>query len=139
MIGRRALPGLIAASLLAAGTGRLASQRWARVSLLLSLGSPYDGGRLRSPHTIEVPFAFHNLDESRLTAGSPAAPALADKVSDAWLALARTGNPSIPKLPAWPPYDAGKRATMVFDDVSAVAEDPIGAERAVMFEALYPS
>jgi len=97
------------------------------------------GGRLRSPHTIEVPFAFHNLDESRLTAGSATAPALADKVSDAWLAFARTGNPSTPKLPAWPPYDAGKRATMVFDDVSAVAEDPIGAERAVMFEALYPS
>jgi len=28
---------------------------------------------------------------------------------------------------------------MVFADVSAVAEDTIGAERAVMFEALYPS
>jgi len=77
------------------------------------------------------------VSESRLTAGSPTAPALADKVSDAWLAFARAGNPSTTKLPAWPPYDAGKRATMVFDDVSAVAEDPIGAERAVMFEALY--
>src|SRR5690606_11368960 len=65
--------------------------------------SPYDGGRLRSPHMIEVPFVFDNLDESRLTAGSPTAPALADKVSDAWLAFARTGNPSTPKLPAWPP------------------------------------
>ena len=65
--------------------------------------SPYDGGRLRSPHTIEIPFAFHNLDKSQLTAGSPTAPALADKVSGAWLAFARTGNPSTPKLPAWPP------------------------------------
>src|SRR5690606_35891513 len=101
--------------------------------------SPYDGGRLRSPHTIEIPFAVDSLDKSQLTAGSPTAPALADKVSDAWLAFARTGNPSTLELPAWPPYDAGKRATMVFDDVSAVAEDPIGAERTIMFEALYRS
>jgi len=46
---------------------------------------------------------------------------------------------SAPAKAGLAPYDAGKRATMVFDDVSAVAEDPIGAERTVMFEALYPS
>src|SRR6516162_10173964 len=36
--------------------------------------TPIDGGRLRSPHTIEIPFAFHNVKASRLTSGSPEAP-----------------------------------------------------------------
>jgi para-nitrobenzyl esterase len=99
--------------------------------------SPFDGGRLRSPHTIEIPFAFDNLDSSPLTADAPTAPALADRVSDAWIAFARSGDPSTPKLPAWRAFDALTRATMVFDDASALVEDPIGNERVVMFDALY--
>ena len=54
-----------------------------------------DGGRLKSPHTIEIPFAFDNIQAaSRLTGGGPEAKALADRVSDAWIAFARTGNPN---------------------------------------------
>jgi len=98
--------------------------------------SPFDGGRFKSPHTIEIPFAFDNLDASPLTADSSTAPALADKVSDAWIAFARTGSPNTPKLPAWPAFNAAARPTMVFDDDSAVVNDPIGAERRVMFDAL---
>src|SRR5204863_5802974 len=37
----------------------------------------------------------------RLTGGGPEAMALADRVSDAWIAFARTGSPNTPKLPAW--------------------------------------
>ena len=51
-------------------------------------------GRLKSPHTIEIPFAFDTVKVARLTATSPDAPALADKVSDAWIAFARTGDES---------------------------------------------
>lgn len=98
--------------------------------------TPLDGGRLKSPHTVEIPFVFHNLEASRMTAGVPGAGALADKVSDAWLAFARTGNPSTPSLPPWPKLDAARRATMVFDHESFVADDPIGAERTAMFAAL---
>ena len=32
--------------------------------------------------------------------------ALADKVSDAWIAFARTGDPNTPKLPHWPRFNA---------------------------------
>jgi para-nitrobenzyl esterase len=98
--------------------------------------TPIEGGRLRSPHTIEIPFAFHNLKASRMTAGSPEAPALADKVSDAWLAFARSGNPNTPKLPQWPAFNGQDRATMVFDNASAVVNDPIREERLAMFGAL---
>ncbi len=98
--------------------------------------TPLDGGRLRSPHTIEIPFVFHNLKESRMTADAPDAPALADKVSDAWLAFARSGNPNTSALPQWPAFDAEHRATMVFDNDSKVVNDPIREQRLAMFSAL---
>jgi para-nitrobenzyl esterase len=98
--------------------------------------SPYQGGRYKAPHTIEIPFVFHNVASSRLTADAPDAPALADKVSDAWIAFARTGDPNTPGLPHWPAFDARKRQTMVFDNLSTVVDDPIREQRIAMFEAL---
>lgn len=98
--------------------------------------SPYDGGKYRSPHTIEIPFVFRNLDASPLTADAPTAPALAERVSSAWLAFARRGDPNVPVLPEWPAFDLPARPTMVFDNESAVVDDPIGAEREAMFAAL---
>jgi para-nitrobenzyl esterase len=98
--------------------------------------SPYEGRRYRSPHTVEIPFAFHNLEASPLTAGVARARAFADRVSDAWVAVARSGDPNVAGLPAWAAYEEGRRATMVFDDAPEVVGDPIGAEREVMFDAL---
>lgn len=97
--------------------------------------SPYEGGKYQSPHTIEIPFAFHNLEASPLTAGVPRARTLADTVSDAWLAFARTGDPNTAGLAHWPAFDAANRPTMIFDDAPAVANDPIRAERELMFAA----
>jgi para-nitrobenzyl esterase len=98
--------------------------------------SPYEGGRLKSPHTVEIPFVFANVASSRLTAEAPDAPALADKVSGAWVAFARTGDPNTPKLPRWPAFEAVHRPTMVFDNVSRVVNDPIREQRIAMFAAL---
>jgi para-nitrobenzyl esterase len=99
--------------------------------------TPVDGGRLKSPHTIEIPFAFDNVKHAeRLTGGGPEAMALADKVSDAWIAFARTGNPNTPKLPRWPAFNAAERQTMVIDNRSSVQRDPIRDERLAMFKAL---
>jgi para-nitrobenzyl esterase len=98
--------------------------------------TPVDGGRLKSPHTIEIPFAFDNVKAAaRLTGGGPEATALADKVSDAWIAFARTGNPNTPKLPRWPAFNAAERPTMVIDNQSRVQNDPIAEQRKVMFRA----
>jgi para-nitrobenzyl esterase len=71
-----------------------------------------------------------------LTGGGEQAMALADKVSDAWIAFARTGNPNTPKLPRWPAFNAADRPTMVFDNESRVELDPIRAQRLAMFEAV---
>ena len=62
--------------------------------------TPVNGGKLKTPHGMEVPMVFDNVKISaRTTGGGAEAMALADKVSDAWIAFARTGNPNTPKLP----------------------------------------
>ena len=100
--------------------------------------TPVQGGRLKSPHTMEIPFAFDNVKISaRLTGGGPEAMALADKLSDTWIAFARTGNPNTNKLPHWPPFDTKNRATMVIDNVSKVVNDPLREQRIAMYRALH--
>jgi para-nitrobenzyl esterase len=99
--------------------------------------SPVQGGRLKSPHTMEIPFAFDNVKiTSRLTGGGPQAMALADKVSDAWIAFARTGNPNTPKMPSWPAFTAKTRATMVIDNESKIVNDPLQQQRIAMYRAM---
>jgi para-nitrobenzyl esterase len=99
--------------------------------------TPVDGGRLKSPHTMEIPFAFDNVKVSaRLTGGGPEAVALADKISSAWIAFARTGDPNTPKLPRWPAFNPTDRPTMVFNNVSTVENDPLRQQRLTMFSAM---
>jgi len=92
--------------------------------------SPVLGGKLRSPHGIELAFVFDNTDKTTGMNGTGAdlAP-LAEKVSTAWAAFARTGNPNTPGLPHWPAYDTQSRATMVFNDECKVVDDPGRDER----------
>jgi para-nitrobenzyl esterase len=97
--------------------------------------SPYEGGKYKAPHTIEIPFVFDTVKTSRLTKDSPTAQALADKVSSAWLAFARSGNPSTSALP-WQPFSSTTGATMVFDDRSGMSNDPIKAQRTAIWAAL---
>jgi para-nitrobenzyl esterase len=79
-------------------------------------------GGVTAWHCSEIAFVFHALQEPhvRLAAGDvPSALALQDKISQAWVNFARTGNPSQPGL-AWKPYSLGGKETMIFDTVSAV-------------------
>jgi para-nitrobenzyl esterase len=87
------------------------------------------GGILKSPHALEIPFVFDTIDTSPLTGDSPARHVLADKMSRAWLAFARTGNPNHGGLPEWPPYSVEQRPTMIFDNECRVMNDPYRDER----------
>ena len=86
-------------------------------------------GRLKSPHALEISFVFDTVQTSALTGDSPTRFALADKMSRAWLAFARTGNPNHEGIPNWPPYSTDQRATMMFDNQCRVENDPYRAER----------
>src|SRR5215469_6023472 len=87
------------------------------------------GGRLKSPHALEIPFVFDNVQGPGLTGDVPTRFALADKMSRAWIAFAKTGNPNCESIPEWPRHSTGQRPTMVFDNECRVENDPYRAER----------
>jgi para-nitrobenzyl esterase len=86
-------------------------------------------GLLKAAHTMEIPFIFRNLDASGMVGTREDRWRLADIISDAWIAFARTGNPNHPGLPDWAPYDAERRATMILDVPPRLESDPWREER----------
>jgi para-nitrobenzyl esterase len=100
---------------------------------LFTWKSPAVGGLLASCHALEIPFVFGTLTTpgvERFTGEGPDAIALSERMMDAWLAFARTGNPSTEALGEWPAYDAGRRATMILDAECRVEDAPLEPERA---------
>ncbi len=92
--------------------------------------SPVHDGKLKAFHTLEIPFVLDNVDEAKSMTGSGADRyPLQDKMSGAWAAFARTGNPNHKGLPNWPAFNTDQRATMVFDNQCKVVNDPHGEER----------
>jgi para-nitrobenzyl esterase len=94
--------------------------------------TPAFGGRLKSPHSMDVPFVFDTLGAISEAHRKPHAQDLADRVSATWATFARNGDPNNKSIPAWPAYgtaSADKRVTMVFNDDCTVASDPDGEVR----------
>ena len=91
--------------------------------------TPAFGGRLKSPHSMDVPFVFDTLGVIGEPHRKPHAQDLADRVSATWASFARNGDPGNKSIPAWPAYTADKRATMVFNDQCQIADDPDGEVR----------
>jgi para-nitrobenzyl esterase len=71
--------------------------------------------KLRAYHALDVPFTFDTLDAVGATDRSAEARTLAARMSATWAAFARNGRPDNPAIPAWAPYGAETRATMVLD------------------------
>lgn len=83
--------------------------------------SPVLDGMFRSTHCMEIPFVFNNvLRHASMTGGGAEAQALGEKMSNAWLNFARTGNPNAEGLPTWEPYTIEKGATMYFNNTSEI-------------------
>jgi para-nitrobenzyl esterase len=95
--------------------------------------SPARRGTLGACHALELPFVFGTLDAptmDRFAGKGPEAEALSARMMDAWIAFARNREPGHSEIPAWPAYDAAKRATLVFDRACELAHAPLDAERA---------
>ncbi|MCB1598387.1 MAG: carboxylesterase/lipase family protein [Xanthomonadales bacterium] len=99
--------------------------------------APVPGGRMRSPHTMEIPFVFDNMATAGpLIATMASAQQLSSRISESWAHFARTGDPNTQHLPNWPKYSAETRHTMLFNDDCRVVADPDQVPRLAMEKVL---
>jgi para-nitrobenzyl esterase len=112
---------------------RKAQQKAAVYQYYFTWRSPVRDGKLRSYHTLEIPFVFDNVDNCQsMTGKGPERLVLADRMAKAWVAFARTGNPNHAGLPKWGAFDTTTRTTMVFDKECKVVNDPHAAEQKLL-------
>jgi len=100
-------------------------------SYLFTWPSPMFDGMLGSCHALELGFVFGTHAEPGMADFSgtgPEADELARRMMDAWLAFARSGDPSTPS-DRWPRYTAADRPTCVFGEKTEVVHAPHDEER----------
>lgn len=101
--------------------------------------SPFQGGALGSCHALELGFTFGTMrleGAAEFFGTGKEAKALSDAMMDAWIAFAKTGNPSTHTAGDWLRYDGGKRATMIFGDGAPHMEDAPNEARRKAWEAI---
>jgi para-nitrobenzyl esterase len=89
--------------------------------------------RLGACHSVDSALFFGTLGIPGMdgfTGTDDAAHRLSERMQDALLSFARTGDPNHPALPEWPPYREDDRATMLFEAEPHVVRAPLGDERA---------
>ncbi|WP_414642683.1 carboxylesterase/lipase family protein [Brevundimonas sp.] len=86
-------------------------------------------GRTGAFHTSDIPLMLDNLAAEGSGAIRPEAQGMADAMSDALLAFARSGDPNHPGLPVWTPCSLERRETMIMDLPPRMENDPRGYER----------
>ncbi|MGB7217530.1 MAG: carboxylesterase family protein [Vicinamibacterales bacterium] len=98
--------------------------------------SPVRNGKLRTMHSMELPFVFDHPDLISFMTGMGRDRAeLAQKMSDAWVAFARSGNPNHSGIPSWAPWNPTDWPTLVFGAETKAVNDPWGEERRAMAAA----
>jgi len=110
---------------------RKADQKQAPVYMYyLTWRSPVRDGKLKAFHTLDIPFVFENVDlATAMTGAGQDRYPLQDRMSAAWAAFARTGNPNHKGLIEWPAFDTSQRATIFLDNDCKVVNDPHREER----------
>jgi para-nitrobenzyl esterase len=101
-------------------------------SYLFTWPSPAMRGALGSCHALELGFVFgtNQVPGMAAFAGTgPAAEKLATQMQDAWLAFARSGDPSCDSIGKWEAYDETRRATTVFNANTKLEDAPRDEER----------
>lgn len=96
--------------------------------------TPVHNGKRYVPHALDIGMAFDNVAKSESMSG-PAGPepqAIADQMSESWLAFAKTGDPNNAKVPEWPAYTPANRAMMVFRTDPGVEVDIRATERSML-------
>ena len=95
---------------------------------LFTWQSPVNDGLYKAMHCMDIAFEFDNIQRCQeMTGGGKEAYALADKMSQAWINFAATGNPNAQGLPKWPAYTAANGYTMIFDVKCEARQHPTKA------------
>ena len=107
----------------------------AAYSYLVTWRAPVLRRALGACHAIEIPFVFgtewHPL--ARPFSGFNGDGArFARRLQRSWLGFARGGDPGHDRLPTWPRYRAGQRATMILGRECSLADAPLEAERELL-------
>jgi len=99
---------------------------------LFSWKSPIQGGKYGAMHALELPFVFGLLGDRDIgifPGRTEETQKLSEKMMDAWISFARSGDPNHENIPKLPPYEIEKRATIIFDKEITIEQDPYGNER----------
>jgi para-nitrobenzyl esterase len=128
---------LVTAATMFAGSATIAERKAAQEAAVfayrLDWETPVANGVLKSTHALDVPLVFDNVEQARSLVGGGATPQeLAQTMSAAWVAFAKTGNPNVAQLPDWPRYEPERRSTMLIGEESRVAYDPDGEVRRIL-------
>jgi para-nitrobenzyl esterase len=93
--------------------------------------SPAWRGAMGACHALELPFVFGTIGKAmeRLTGTGAELDELSGKMMDAWLAFARSGDPSCEAVGEWPAYESETRPTMIFDAKTRLEMGPFEEER----------
>ena len=97
------------------------------------------GGDMGALHTLEVPFVLGSVDEDygRLFTGGGEGPQrLSGRMMDAWVAFARTGDPSTEALGEWPAFAPATPARMRLAARSGMQPCPAAAREPFWRELL---
>ncbi|CAD7720724.1 Para-nitrobenzyl esterase [Xanthomonas hydrangeae] len=102
----------------------------------LDWGSPLDGGKFGAFHTLDIPLVFDTTAQPGSRTGDSAdAQRMAEQMSEALIAFARSGDPNHRGLPRWRQYSLQQRETLLFDTPSRLEHDPRGGERKLYQQA----
>ena len=105
----------------------------AAFNYLFDWRSPAKNGIYGACHGLEIGFVFGTYSEDFGGVGQQAE-RLSNQLQDAWVAFARTGNPSCDSLGEWPEY-GDRRTTMRLGANSHVEDDAYGEERRILDSA----
>jgi para-nitrobenzyl esterase len=91
--------------------------------------TPAFDGKFGAIHGHDVDASFNLYRNGICGTGDKAGRLMSTRLASSFIAFAKTGSPDNEHIPHWPAYDAGSRATMVFDANTRVVNDPRSAMR----------
>ena len=95
--------------------------------------STEEGGRLGTPHGLDVGFAFGNVSMEDYPDNPDGARATMENQMSIFAAFLKNGNPNNARIPEWPAYNAETRPTLVINETCEVIPDFRSDDREVAY------